>query len=289
MNNLAPAVNGPDFFCIGAQKAGTTWLHQNLNSQNWFNPCLMKEIHFFDTLFLWPNSGTPDLSIIYRRACEAINYHVREIRNGTDGSEINLNWLEAITGLASRPFDLDWYRSCFSACGPDEVCGDFTPDYCLLDSNSIGIIHSTFPDAKYILMLREPISRGWSEMRMILGSRATEEELLTYIDDPIFIARADYANIINRWRAVVGDKNLLIVFYDEIVSHPIILLNRISHFLGREGQGWPQATTAIHKGTPDLLPCAVESKLARILRPNVEALRFEFEEIAAKWITNYQS
>ena len=43
-----PASNFPDFLCIGAQKAGTTWLYENLraNPQIYFPP--MKEVHFWD-------------------------------------------------------------------------------------------------------------------------------------------------------------------------------------------------------------------------------------------------
>lgn len=38
----------PHFLCIGAQKAGTTWLHTNLTQQKdlWLPP--IKEIHYFD-------------------------------------------------------------------------------------------------------------------------------------------------------------------------------------------------------------------------------------------------
>jgi hypothetical protein len=38
----------PDFLCIGAQKAGTSWLYQNLQEHPgiWLPP--IKEIHYFD-------------------------------------------------------------------------------------------------------------------------------------------------------------------------------------------------------------------------------------------------
>jgi len=54
-SNLMPSF--PDFLVIGAQKAGTTWLFQNLrmHPQVWLPP--EKEIHFFDFPpphpFLW--------------------------------------------------------------------------------------------------------------------------------------------------------------------------------------------------------------------------------------------
>src|SRR5437764_2788693 len=41
---------GPDFLCIGAHKAGTTWLYQQLDSHPdfWMSP--VKELHYFDQL-----------------------------------------------------------------------------------------------------------------------------------------------------------------------------------------------------------------------------------------------
>src|SRR5436189_2997752 len=41
---------GPDFVCIGAHKAGSTWLYQQLDSHPdfWMPP--VKELHYFDQL-----------------------------------------------------------------------------------------------------------------------------------------------------------------------------------------------------------------------------------------------
>src|SRR3984957_2732032 len=45
------ALRFPDFLCIGAQKAGTTWLHKMLGQHPgaWLPP--IKEIHYFDRLY----------------------------------------------------------------------------------------------------------------------------------------------------------------------------------------------------------------------------------------------
>ena len=42
----------PSFLCIGAQKAGTTWLHAQLRSHPkvWLPP--IKELHYFDHKFV---------------------------------------------------------------------------------------------------------------------------------------------------------------------------------------------------------------------------------------------
>ncbi len=49
---------GPDFLVIGAQRAGTTWLHRVLRQHPalWLPP--LKELHYFDSLhqnYTWEN------------------------------------------------------------------------------------------------------------------------------------------------------------------------------------------------------------------------------------------
>ncbi len=45
----------PDALCIGAQKAGTTWLHENLEHHpEAFVPPRVKEVHYFDFLYQKP-------------------------------------------------------------------------------------------------------------------------------------------------------------------------------------------------------------------------------------------
>ena len=43
--------NGPTFICIGAQKAGTTWLYENLSRHPDVVMPPMKEIHYFDCAY----------------------------------------------------------------------------------------------------------------------------------------------------------------------------------------------------------------------------------------------
>ena len=47
--------SGPDFLCIGAQKAGTGWLYEQLRHHPdfWMPP--MKELHYFDRIAAQPN------------------------------------------------------------------------------------------------------------------------------------------------------------------------------------------------------------------------------------------
>src|SRR3954454_22181194 len=59
-------ISGPDFLCIGAQKAGTGWLYEQLRSHPdfWMPP--MKELHYFDRLAA-PNDSSETRSLPFAR------------------------------------------------------------------------------------------------------------------------------------------------------------------------------------------------------------------------------
>ena len=260
----------PDFMCIGVQKSGTTWLYENLGSQDWFYPGLMKEVHYFDEIFLWSKQRGLNWENVFRRVCQNVNYHLVEHKRNDNASALDLEWLYDITSIAEGPIDLDWYRGLFKKCGPDQLCGDFTPEYCLLDEESIIYIRENCPDTKYVIVLRDPVSRAWSEIRMKFGADLSLETFEEYANQLKFLGRSDYSGIIERWRKVVGDDNLLVLFYDDIFDNPTSMLNDVADFLKREAQSWPIATRVIHGGRSPEMPGFVKDKLIAISQPSID-------------------
>jgi hypothetical protein len=56
---------------------------------------------------------------------------------------------------------LDWYRSRFAAAEPGQVGCDASPGY-LYDERALDRIAQVLPDARLVVVLREPVSRVWS-------------------------------------------------------------------------------------------------------------------------------
>src|SRR2546429_859610 len=113
----------PDFLCVGAQKAGTSWLYRQLveHPDFWMPP--VKELHYFDEL-----SRTP--SVASARA-----------RDGRD-----LRFLESIKRLSARShLDLELYARLFAA-KEALLSGDITPAYSMLNDEVIERIVSYFPN-----------------------------------------------------------------------------------------------------------------------------------------------
>ena len=132
----------PDFICIGAAKAGTTWLYQALaNSPGyWMTP--MKELNYF---------GHP------RRNPRLLG----RITGGQITERQKTEWLAYF--LTGEPRDDHWYRTLFASAGR-RITGDISPRYSRVGLDGIEHAKRVAPDAKIIMFLRNPADRDLSHL-----------------------------------------------------------------------------------------------------------------------------
>lgn len=155
-----PATPGVFLLGVGAQKAGTSWLHQQLHSRPDADFGVLKEYHVHDA------RTVPELAR-FRRLNVAI---------GRPGSWIQpRSWLrqwfirkpqryvDYFTWLLQRPR----LRS-----GPVRLTGDITPSYALLSAATLGEIRDAFTQrgipVRPVFLMRDPIERLISSQRMKL-------------------------------------------------------------------------------------------------------------------------
>ena len=111
----------PDLLVIGAQKAGTSWLHETLSQHPkiWVPP--FKELHFFDHKFIMANRKWTH-GHVEKGVKEAL---ARHLKSGIPDPAYVL-YLEAIR---RRPmFNRDWYRAIFSRCPSNCCCSSSYPN-----------------------------------------------------------------------------------------------------------------------------------------------------------------
>jgi sulfotransferase family protein len=223
----------PNFLGIGAQKSGTTWLHDNLarHPQVWLPP--VKEIHYFDR---------PDLSLGSRlfgdaeRLCKG-RALLREsawgwIKGTVESRDLAWAWKYAV-----RPRSDEWYGSLFGR-RSGMLTGEICPGYARLPTEVIQRIRRLMPEGRIIYLLRHPIERAWSAAVMHFNDRGRSDyrgispvELDEWLRRPKTIEHAMYSSAIERWRGVFEDR-LFIGFYDELCRDPARLLSRIQAFIG---------------------------------------------------------
>lgn len=255
---------GPAFLGIGAQKAGTSWLHQQLanHPEIWLPP--EKELHYFDSLV----EGRIGLGQrIAGRSHEAIRWR-RQVRRQL--KRLRARSLDrADAGWYARYFlgsaSPSWYRGLFPT-GGGIVPGEFTPDYAIVDEAMVATVRAELrDDLRLVLLLRNPIERIWSHAKMeerLLGVdvRATAVEMVTR-ERPR--RHTDYLATIDRWSRHFPPDQVFVGFMEDIAFAPEALLDRICDFLGVTPLGtYPAARRVVHRGGHQQMPSEVAVALA---------------------------
>src|SRR4051794_28275255 len=114
----------PSFLCIGAQKAGTSWLFAQLHSHPgvWVPP--IKEVHYFNHLFVPENRKWTKWHIRHATGAALKTYVSKN-------EDLHFPYLQYLVNLGSNElFTEGWYRRVFDLpATANRVVGDMTPEY----------------------------------------------------------------------------------------------------------------------------------------------------------------
>ena len=221
----------PDFIGIGAQRCGTSWLYRRLGEhpELWLPP--IKEIHYFDRIDASFDARKRKLYKDFRNRFRAYG----SPRKVPKVKRPNLRW---DLNYFLRPKNIFWYSSLFTQ-GADRVTGEITPEYMMLSEEIVETIYSLNPKMKVIFIMRDPIDRIWSAAarhfvtnNKIRMQDVSEEELLSFINDPGTVLRTNYLHTLSVWESIFPVDHIHIEFFDNIQENPEEVLLRIFDFLG---------------------------------------------------------
>lgn len=144
-----------------------------------------------------------------------------------------VHFFDTIGGLTAsnmkayqREFYPNWYRK-------DRMAFDATPKY-LYDERCPELIHTYAPNAKLILLLREPVSRAFSQWIMERYKHESESRSFAEIAldlESDYIQRGKYAEQIERYLSYFPPENLLILDSELFKCDNENQLNRVAAFL----------------------------------------------------------
>jgi len=278
----------PDFYCIGVQKAGTTWLYENLNKHSGFWMPFLKEVDYFNYLYLPKQRHWIQPFIHERCARNILGIAAGQGWWADKDAERRIKAIERVARLVVDPINDEWYARVFSAAPVDAMAGDITPEYSILPKVGIEHLLRLNPKAKIVLMLRNPVVRDLSHARMLLKDKPdiTESDLLRVTSNPDVFCRSDYPKIITDWQSLIPEKQLKIIFYDHIISRPVELLIDIAQFLGVESReaDWFQATKTVHKGREADIPKSVYSTISARHAPIIEWMAERYPNPCKGWL-----
>jgi hypothetical protein len=127
------------------------------------------------------------------------------------------------------------YLNLFDAGKPFRV--DISPSYGELPDQAVARIRDTLgPDVKIILSVRDPVERSWSNLKFDLSATGENPLKLSFAERVALyktvstMRRCDYASVLRRWQRFFD--NIEVVFFDDIVAQPGIVLSRVQRFIG---------------------------------------------------------
>jgi hypothetical protein len=270
----------PDFLCVGAQKAGTTWLFQQLNSHEdfWMPP--LKEVNYFDHM---SRSRHPDRSA-------RSNLRLRDDRDR--------RFLAAMENLCTQQhIDLDRYAQLFAPKG-ELLSGDISPAYSIVPEEIIAQITQRFPDLKVIFLARDPVERAWSDLTMAVrcgGVRSFEANdsasVMRNLHHPDIVTRSFQSKIVARWQRHLPDEQFGIYFFDDLQSEPNETRRLIVRFLGGDPEkfnGRVKAERKINESEKKLpLTAQVRTEVAHFFEQELKACAARLGGAAKKWPGRY--
>jgi hypothetical protein len=181
----------PDFICIGAMKAGTSWLCYNLAQH--------PGVHI---PFKEPNFFNPAQPCIH---------------------------------FPDAPKTQDWYLSLFEPAG-ERLCGDISPSYAWIPNEAISLARRIAPKATVLYILRNPVERYWSMLRM----RNAIDGLPLHKEIPPSHGRdhSNYMHHLRRWQTAFGHQ-VHVLFYEKLCESPAEFYTEACTLLGLDPSAHP--------------------------------------------------
>lgn len=247
----------PRILCIGAQKAGTSWLHENLalHPQVWVPP--FKELHFFDYKFVEDSKGWA-------------KWHVRSnIRKLIKAGNLSAEYEAHLKSLTEEPFlNGNWYKRVFSQMPAGMIGLDVTPEYCSLPEEGISFVRKFLKEPAIIYIIREPVDRALSQIKMNMRRKNLPyhdlDSWMQAVDDPVVMSRGDYSSYIPRWDS--SGLKVLYLPFSQIGNNPSAFLKRIENFCGIDSAIYPKSAQRVFASEdidpPDKIVSILEEKLA---------------------------
>ena len=282
LKQAAESQKGPDFVCIGSQKAGTRWLYDQLNCQPnvWMPP--IKEISFLSNNCLNPTN---------LRIIDSGKSKVTKSPRPGDTERMNA-FIEQFSKFPDHKGDFSWYKRLFLN-ADDRKTGDISPSNAVIPIKKVREATAELRSCHFIFLIRDPVDRLWSSVCMAIRKGVIDEKTATEWDSLLkFIHKTKVARnsspstIWRSWATHVPEDGIRFWFFDDIRSQPETVLKEICEFLEID-QGQSSIAANFNRKSKNakiVLPSDIERKLTEHLIDEYEACAQLFGGHACEWL-----
>lgn len=277
------------FFVIGAQKAGTTWLHQFLNSHPEVNVPALKETNY------WRAVEEPG----------AMGERLRQEADQRRNESIGQRWLRPLLPGRQRKYDRSvthllrahaapgaphtaYASALFQSRGRrTRAVGEVCPQYALLSTETYAAMSALAERVRFVYLLRDPVERLISgfrhRLRAVRGAGGFNQSHLDAKVDAALAGRVTHALRLSRYdmamdrlEAAVPRGDILYLFYEDLFDQTVI--DGLCTFLGI-GHHAARVDRVVHKGAGGDFEVSVEHRrgLADLLVPTHDRVHGMFD------------
>lgn len=278
----------PDFICIGAQKAGTCWLRENLRAHPRVWMPMVPELHYFDGPLGDVADFSPRLAVERMAAPERRNAALAKLQQLVMAEDLDGASWWAMHAFVDR--DERWYRSLFAFAPEGSLAGEITPRYMLCGEQEVAHMHSVAPEARLIFLLRHPVERFWSQCRMKYAdgtlARGTPAAM-HLLDSSNGRPRGIYSKAIVRFCKRFRPEQMLLVFHEGIRRQPAAVMEAIFDFLQlpRVPLNVEMLKRPVNRAScNDPMPPDLEARVRATYRSEIEVLARVLGGYAAGWL-----
>jgi len=216
----------PNLFIIGAAKSGTTSLYSILATHPDIFMCPIKEPHHF--------SKDIDPKLFRDEYKKANDFNVKTYLDNTPLPEKHIAFIK----------NSDFYFDLFREAETQKYIGEASPSY-LYSNVAAKEIYSYNPEAKILIILRDPLERVISHYQMdIVSGRQNEKNILKGVLHDyqtknkgwgitnLYIELSQYKKQVNRYLDLFEPYNVLILNFNDLKNDGNGLIKKITRFLG---------------------------------------------------------
>lgn len=247
----------PDFLGIGAQRAGSTWVWENLNRHPSVWTPSTKEKHFFDVRIKMP---------LVPAWSGPLQQKIRYASHFTKGRLLG------------------------------KTVGEVTPAYAVLDRKVLREIRRWMPDVKLIYVMRDPleriVSKAHKDFQNSMGipyEEAGDETKREFFTLREVIDHSRYGTVLENWLSVFDRDQVHVLFTERMAGDPRSVLRNLYNFLELDPDpsiDWSEAERVVHgSGKSYRLPESLRGFLRSKLRDEVERLgKLLDDELPWDWV-----
>lgn len=223
----------PDFFIVGAAKAGTTSLYNYLEQHPQVYMSPIKEPNHFSS-----DTILDALRPAAKKRLQALR--IDEFLKTDMSQKIHRAYIT----------DEEQYKSLFRLAGPELKTGEASPAY-LYSKVAAAAIHKYNPKAKVIIILRNPVQRAFSHYlmdRKLAFTTKTFEEALeedkahqpkSWGSTSLYLELGLYYEQVKRYFDVFPHEQILVVLSEELRKQPEQTIRKLYNFLEIDDQFLP--------------------------------------------------